>query len=318
MRRRVLIQPLRSFTRKSDLNTGASNSHHFEDADQANKLIFHGILDSVLNSSTAPRQGQPKTSFTSTIHQLFDQNRRIQRESPAVATPTAEERSPIASLLDQVSLGSTGLREPKQYLEHRAKVRKALNPVFHHVKSLPTNAAVSEYYLKTIIPRFDIKSLEENDKEEMTGQEPIVCPDTACEILTHCMRTLRQGFRDPVGALHLFNKSKSESIEFFAAACLADCYNEAIRIRWEDYRDLYLVRQLAAEISINAIPPNLKTCEILGEVYREALDMINGMAPHESLPLTSTRYNNWLSELNRYRSRFLSHYAGHAELGRSL
>lgn len=317
MRRRTL-QLVRHFAQKSEAPSSSTGSHHYEDADQANKLIFHGILDSVLNSSAAPRQSQSKTPVTSTIHQLFDQNRRIQRERPRHVTPSIEERSPIASLLDQVSPNSTGLKEPREFLERRAKIRRALNPVLRHVKNLPTNKAVSEYYLNTVVPRFTMKPLDQHGKQEMTGPEPIVCPETACEILTHCMKTLRRGFHDPVGALHLFNQSKTESIDFFASTCLADCYNEAIRIRWEDYRDLYLVRQLATEISINAIPPNLETCEILGEVYREVLDMMNGMAPHETLPLATTKYNTWLAELNRYRARFLSHYAGHAELVRSL
>ena len=50
------------------------------------------------------------------------------------------------------------------------------------------------------------------------------------------------------------------------AACNIDVYNEALRIRWETYRDLYQLETLVSEIDVNGLNGDSVTSDVLSSV----------------------------------------------------
>lgn len=280
------------------------------------EMIFKEVLNHVLSSPSRPQtvsKKQPEsTTKTSTpladsILALFDKQ---SSEIESKRKPT--ERSGIDSLMDSLLKPQTEPTLSEEELHKCELIAAHLSLVFEHINNLGTNQEIISYYEKIVIPRFDAsKKLDlTKDTSPCSPESVFVGSETVALILEKCIGVLATEFKDPLGALHIFELSKHHSIEFFSVACLAEVYNLIIRIRWYDYRDLYAVVNLAAEIAINAIPPTLATTELLSDIYRDAFDSSKGMgATPYGMPLWTGQDARRLEELNRYRTRFQSAWA---------
>lgn len=176
-------------------------------------------------------------------------------------------------------------------------------------RDLPTNQAITEFFETKVAGNYNFECPSNYRGQNCDPRNPVVCEETASLLLNACIHTLRHTFKDPVGALYVFDAAKRASYEFFKDACTAESYNEILEIRWHDYRDLYAVLQLATEIAINAVEPNERTEQILSRIYLEAKESSSGLSPSESLPLWTGVDQSRLSELNRFRSRFSTRWA---------
>lgn len=283
---------------------------------QKEEMIFTEVLNHVLSGPSWPQPASKKqpaskqgnsTPLADSILALFDKQGA---DSETKRKPSRS--SGIDSLMDGLLRPQAEHTLGAEELKKREAVSAHLSLVFEHIESLKTNKDIISYYETTVIPRFDASQKLDFTKnpDPCSPDSVFVGSETAALILEKCIEVLAEEFKDPIGALHVFEQSKHHSIEFFSVACLAEVYNSIIRIRWYDYRDLYAVVNLAAEIAINAIPPTLATTELLSDIYRDAFDSSKGIGvTSHGMPLWTGQEARRLEELNRYRMRFQSAWA---------
>ena len=113
---------------------------------------------------------------------------------------------------------------------------------------------------------------------------------------------MMSNFNSPDQALALFELSKKQGIDFYVAACNIDVYNEALRIRWETYRDLYQLETLVSEIDVNGLNGDSVTSDVLSSVdsYYSQLK-IESEADPDHVTLWSQEEEERLNNLNVYR-----------------
>jgi len=283
---------------------------------QKEELIFKEVLGQVLSNNKRTPKNEATTqplnrnaALSDSILALFDKpepsHNKGTSESSGKSSPS------IASLMDGLLQGPETVSLTPEEAARQERTRRRVAPVLLHIDSLPTNVDVVGYFEDVIIPRF-IPSISENSDLDtpLDPLNPQVVPGTVSHLLEKCISSLLNDFSDPLGALHLFETTKHHSIELFTEACSAEVYNLIIRLRWEEYRDLYSVVSLASEIAINAIQPNLETTELLSKIYRDAMDSSKGVSSSAlGMPLWSGQDLRRLDELNRYRTRFQSSWA---------
>lgn len=280
--------------------------------EQKEEMIFKEVLSHVLSSQRKPApspRGESKTPLSDSILALFE-------KSDTTPQPSQNPRSGAESLLD-------GLLNPRaadpvilaKEKQKRERANAILANVYQHIDQLPTNKDVLEYFESVALPLYDTALPKDSPATACPVDRPLVNAETVAYILEKCIIALAKDFKDPVGAIHLFETAKHHSVEVFTEACTADVYNQIISIRWYEYRDLYSVVNLAAEIAINAILPSLETTELLANIYRDAVDSSKGLgkSPY-GMPLWTRQEERRILELNRYRMRFQSAWASKPDL----
>lgn len=247
--------------------------------------ILRRVLGHVLSTKT------PKHESADGIVPLFG---RGDGRAPARAPEqrTRRQAAVLPRALAQHTAADLSLRDKKE------RGRQVLFAVYAHVHSLPTNAAVIQYYRDVVVPHYSPAA--RLPPRPCSPEDPVVTRATAPLLLAECMRVLRAQFADATGAMHLFTLSKQHSLEFFTDACTAGAFNEMLRIRWHEYRSLSDVVALAADMAVNAVKPTLETTELLAEICSEA----------DAHPASPVAWSADLRALHRYKARFQTAWAG--------
>lgn len=103
----------------------------------------------------------------------------------------------------------------------------------------------------------------------------ITFPRTYPRILAELLKTIRINFGNPNLALALFRHAQSHSPESYLIGCLAPVYNEALRIRWESFRDLIGVDQGVQEMEVNGVRWDKGTQQVVAKVADDVLRDLN-------------------------------------------
>lgn len=273
--------PLEKPTNEVETDDIATQSTEHRD-----KLIFDSILDSVLMRAENRSSKRKPHSVTSTVQALFDKP----QEDPL-------DRA-YGSILDK----RTRDLETVAHDTASDAILKAVQPILDHISSLNTNKEVIEYHQSVILRSFAKRS-------PVLGNVA-VDKTNAAYITNHIVSILIDDFKDPVGALHIFNSIKAESNDYFVAACSAGVYNRIIALRWQYYRDIQSVVSLMNEMFINAVQGNNETVDLLGVITRQAIESSQNIPLAESLPLWSSRDDKLVKTLNSYRVKLMSSLAG--------
>lgn len=93
-------------------------------------------------------------------------------------------------------------------------------------------------------------------------------------LLSEGMRILRTSFNDFAGSLAIFERIKKLGAESYVLGCSVDVYNQAIAAKWEAYRDLSKIKDLADEMDINGVQGDEKTVRLMHDIMDDfsALD----------------------------------------------
>ncbi|PRT52936.1 Uncharacterized protein C5D6.12 [Wickerhamiella sorbophila] len=263
-----------------------TDEFHAQSTEHRDKLIFDSILDSVLMRAENQSAKRKPHSVTSTVQALFDNP----QEDPL-------DRA-YGSILDK----RTRDLETFAHDTPSDAILKNVQPVLEHISSLKTNKDVVYYHQSAVIRSFETVT-------PVQGQV-VVDKTNAAYITKHIMAVLIDEFKDPVGALHIFNSIKAKSNDYFIAACSADVYNRIIALRWQYYRDIQSVVSLMNEMFINAVQGNNETVDLLGVITRQAIESSQNIPLAESLPLWSTKDDKLVKTLNSYRVKLMSSLAG--------
>lgn len=297
---------------KQDHNMSPEDSGASNVTEQKEELIFKEVLSQVLSSSqkrkTSQHQGASRTPLSDSILALFEKSETNKNEDEVSSKqPQGNSGTLLDSLLNSDVMEQASLQEK----EKREVAEKQLTEINKIIDSLPTNKSLIDFFESDILSIYS----ENSGKSQRPQLRNEVNDTTVPYILEKCIRTLNEEFKDPTGAIHLFETTKHCSVDLFSVACSAEVYNQIIKIRWYEYRDLYAVVNLAAEIAINAIPPALETTELLAAIYREAMDSSKGIgsSPY-GMPLWTSNEQQQLLELNRYRLRFQNVWASKPQL----
>lgn len=289
--------------------SGASNV-----TEQKEELIFKEVLSQVLSSSqkhkSSHRPGASKTPLSDSILALFEKSETNKSEDEV---SSRQPQGNSGNLLDSL-VNSDAMEQASLQAKHKREVaEQQLTEINKIIDNMSTNKSLMEFYESDILSAYSQDSDQSRSPNLQLRHE--INDTTVSYILEKCIRTLNEDFKDPTGAIHLFETTKHCSVDLFSVACSAEVYNQIIKIRWYEYRDLYAVVNLAAEIAINAIPPVLETTELLAVIYREAMDSSKGIgsSPY-GMPLWTSNEQQQLLELNRYRLRFQNVWASKPQL----
>lgn len=276
------------------IDTSGTDSDEFsqQSTDHKDKLIFDSILDSVLmRAENKANHGKPRL-VTSTIQALFDKP----KENPldrAYRSILDNRTSDLATVTRESG------RESKYVLENA-------EPVLEQISRLQTNKEVIDYYKTVIVPSFTTTKWA----QKPTAAGPVVNQETIAYITKHTIEVLVDEFKDPSGALNVFQYVKSQSIDCFTAACSAGVYNRIIALRWQYYRDIQSVITLVNEMFINAVRGNNETVDLLGLITREAIESSQNIPTADAMPLWTPRDDKLVRTINSYRVRVMSALAG--------
>jgi len=102
-------------------------------------------------------------------------------------------------------------------------------------------------------------------------QEPTFnIPSTNYPHLLHsAMFLLRTAFDDYPSVIAVYNQVKALGAESYVVGCSTEVYNEALRARWDGFKNLEAVNGLLAEMRINGVPGDHETVSIMMEIKEE-------------------------------------------------
>lgn len=79
---------------------------------------------------------------------------------------------------------------------------------------------------------------------------------------------------------------KSTDISLYLNVCNADFYNLLLQLSWENFREIYQLKQLTTEMSINGIRGDIYTVEILNKVVHDLRHINDGILDDDTGNLT--------------------------------
>lgn len=84
-------------------------------------------------------------------------------------------------------------------------------------------------------------------------------------------------------ASYIYQECKSsKDISLYLNVCNVDIYNLLLQLSWENYRELYQLKQLTTEMSINGIRGDIYTVEILDKITQELRSINDGMIDEDT------------------------------------
>lgn len=75
---------------------------------------------------------------------------------------------------------------------------------------------------------------------------------------------------------------KSKDISLYLNVCNVDFYNLLLQLSWDNYREIYQLKQLTTEMSINGIRGDLYTIEILDKIVHDLRHINDGILNEET------------------------------------
>lgn len=292
-------------------------------ATQKEREIFSKIFDTILSRSASDggRSAQNKTGLSSNMQALFEKTlgtaQPTEDQDVQLGMTTDDVRKYPLSMASLIMSQKPGKENRTHGLEFNNALKEKLQPVFEHIDAFETDYDLAQYYEEKIVNAYkasmknsrskqpEITKLEDLDSLVIDPESPPVSSRVLPLILYNVIRTMMHNFNSPEQALMLFELSKQQGIDFYVSSCNCDVYNEVLRIKWDAYKDLYLVESLISEMDINGLKANSETSEILGAVARYAIDMKQGSLDSKHVPLWSQEDEERLMNLNRYRLRAL-------------
>lgn len=279
-------------------------------ATQHERAIFSKIFDSILESASTGSAKNAKLSnstskMSSSMQALFE---RAFATSPDESMPsnkyedkpgsdvrmgftTQDVRSTPLSMAPMIQQPSQGTLNTSQIFQIQAILKKKFSPIITHMNSLKTDHEVSEFYKSRVLSEFynqmvqkkkttskkdpGHKTMAEREIEDIKSSNISVDNfpvnyHTLPILLKESMRILADDFNSPMEAITLFELTKSESVEVYVAGCNVSVYNEALRIKWNSFKDLYLIESLISEMQLNGVKGNTETSQILSHISESA------------------------------------------------
>ncbi|OLL23342.1 hypothetical protein NEOLI_005276 [Neolecta irregularis DAH-3] len=169
---------------------------------------------------------------------------------------------------------------------------KLVSHTLHALKHARSDAEVLEVFMQNVYGP---------SKRELQGHTKIrrTAFVTAFPgMLGAIMRTMRVAYVDPAASITMFERIKGAGIEAYVAGCSVEVYNEALRARWEGWRDVQGLGELVDEMQTNSVFGNGETAAILREV-RIAVDTMKGA-------VWAAEDFDTLDQLDTYRRRILN------------
>lgn len=295
-------------------------------ATQKEREIFSKIFDTILSrsASDASRSPQNKTGLSSNMQALFEKTLGNSAESTEQSSQhvelgmTTEDVRKYPLSMPSLLMSQRSRKETKsQGFEFNNAMKKKLEPIFQHMDDMETDIELAEYYVEKIVKRYkadaasnkktltSITKLEDLESLVVDPESPPVISGFLPLLLCTAIRTMMENFNSPDQALMLFELSKQQGIDFYVSSCNCDVYNEVLRIKWNAFKDLYMMESLISEMDINGLKANSETSEILSSVARYAIDLKQGSLDAKHVPLWSQEDEERLTNLNQYRLRVL-------------
>lgn len=298
-------------------------------ATQKEREIFSKIFDTILSRSVSDggRSAQNKTGLSSNMQALFEKTLGF---NSTAENPTATEQNVQLGMTTEdvrkYPLSMTSLLMPQRSgkeakspgFEFKNALKRKMEPIFKHIDGMETDYELVQYYLENIIKLYITEAtkagkekakISDNIKDLESLDIDPECPPVNSKVLPlilgAAIRTLMDNFNSPEQALMLFEVSKKQGIDFYVSSCNCDVYNEVLRVKWDAYKDLYMIEALVSEMDINGLKGNSETSEILSSVARYAIDMKQGSLDSKHVPLWSQEDEERLTNLNQYRLRVL-------------
>ncbi|KAF5100106.1 hypothetical protein DV451_002680 [Geotrichum candidum] len=298
-------------------------------ATQKEREIFSQIFDSILARSTpgTNKATTNKPAMSNNMQAFFEKTlvpnspNNIEEKDVALGMTTEDVRkyplSMSSLLLSQQKDSGKDCARGSEFMD---ALEKKLAPVYAHMDAFETDVELFDYYVDRVIasytqqhsgakggkrkskPEISLNTLEDVEKLEVSATAPPVVSRTLPLLLVKSMQLMMSNFNSPDQALALFELSKKQGIDFYVAACNIDVYNEALRIRWETYRDLYQLETLVSEIDVNGLNGDSVTSDVLSSVdsYYSQLK-IESEADPDHVTLWSQEEEERLNNLNVYR-----------------
>lgn len=298
-------------------------------ATQKEREIFSQIFDSILARSTSGTSKTTinKSTMSNNMQAFFEKTlvpnspNNVEEKDISMGMMTEDVRKyplSMSSLLlpQQKDAGKDFARGS----EFMTALEEKLAPVYAHMESFETDVELFDYYLDSVItpynqqcasgkgskkksnPEILLNTLEDVAQLNVSATAPPIVSRTLPLLLFKSMQLMVANFNSPDQALALFELSKKQGIDFYVAACNIDVYNEALRIRWETYRDLYQLETLVSEIDVNGLKGDSVTSDVLSSVntYYSQLKIDSEASPSH-VTLWSQEDEERLNNLNVYR-----------------
>lgn len=199
-------------------------------------------------------------------------------------------------------------------------IKEKFAPILDHLNTLETDLEIVEFYKNKVLAKYQHTSLFDDSNNTKNKSSPsksaaqrelealenlTVTPDsflvdykTLPFLLKTCMKILDEEFDSPLEALSLFEMTKGTSMDVYIAGCNVDVYNEALRIKWNKFKDLYLVEDLVNEMEVNGIKGNSETTAIVASVASHSLKIKHGK---QKTSLWCGEDDERMRNLNQYR-----------------
>lgn len=105
------------------------------------------------------------------------------------------------------------------------------------------------------------------------GQEAQIAPAIARNypaLLLEAMKIMLKTFREAYGALSIFYRARDYGVYSYMLGCTIDVYNQALKIQWYTFEDMFECKNLLEEIVVNGVEANSETIGIVEMMRRQA------------------------------------------------
>lgn len=288
-------------------NTGKEESMHDESfhseepKEKSEPEIWE--LESSKSWSDKPRSMTRSAKEAVDFQELLDDlyvKRKEQSETPVnkVSSPTENDDLVSQQILALMAQQTKDLYKKKKPLPRSAigsmYGKVAEKSLFNNQPETPEDDPLLDYLLPTSEDQhhWDQNVVSKNEhialkQEEMESTQAIVEAPTTLD-LWHCIEREinREDYpkyypnalakaiehaskKDPYMALTIFEKAKQKSIQSYISGCTIQVYNAMLLLRWEIWRDINGMLDLAEEMTVNGIEHDNNSRRIIRAVVQE-------------------------------------------------
>lgn len=288
-------------------NTGKEESIHDESfhSEEPKEKLEPEIweLESSKSWSDKPRSMTRSVKEAVDFQELLDDlyvKRKEQSETPVnkVSPPTENDDLVSQQILALMAQQTKDLYKKKKPLPRSAigsmYGKVAEKSLFNNQPETPEDDPLLDYLLPTSEDQhqWDQNVVSKNEhialkQKEMESTQAIVEAPTALD-LWHCIEREinREDYpkyypnaltkaiehaskKDPYMALTIFEKAKQKSIQSYISGCTIQVYNAMLLLRWEIWRDINGMLDLAEEMTVNGIEHDNNSRRIIRAVVQE-------------------------------------------------
>ncbi|KAK9479303.1 hypothetical protein V1514DRAFT_328998 [Lipomyces japonicus] len=146
--------------------------------------------------------------------------------------------------------------------EKERERRRILEKHLGRLQDCSTDRELFDYMEKTVFMPFSDKTSKSVTSATYNQVYPL--------IVKEAMKMLVSDFNNPNGAISIFDRTKAVSAQSYVLGCNTDLYNEALRIKWDNFMDLFGLKQILEEMIMNGVEFNDETEAIMRQVKRKA------------------------------------------------